>query len=369
VAGNIIQPLERLRDCAIAFGRRQYATRVPVEREDEIGVLAVTFNEMAESIDNQIKRIIQLQEWSRVVAANLERSLVIQKVVEAFAELGGVGRMSLMMLDEQTGLLQYIDGIGSRPNASSEDHLLAGRVLDGCKKIQVAAENGIGQGGPALALPLMADRKCFGAIILREKRNGRPFDESDETILETLAEITAVALKNAMLYDLAITDGLTRLFISRYFHQRLEEEIVRTRRTSLPLSLLMCDLDHFKRVNDTYGHQTGDAVLIAVARQAKSVFREVDIPCRYGGEEFAIILPNTDRAGAQVVAERFREAIAKHAFLTPTGEHRVTISIGVSAYRLGRTKDELIGEADKALYAAKEAGRNRVVIHEGGGEK
>jgi diguanylate cyclase (GGDEF)-like protein len=379
VARTITHPIERLRDGALEFGRKNYDARVPVTTHDEIGILSETFNEMASGIQNQIRKILQLQEWSREIAAELDRARVIEVVVKAFAELGGVGKMSLMLLNESTGLLEIVGGIGLNPDAASFVRLkvgegIAGKVVETGKVMRVermessseyksfSGEN-LARSGALLALPLVAKGRCFGVVNLHDKIDGGRFDESDESVLTTLAEIASVAFENSRLYDLAITDGLTRLFIVRYFHQRLDEEITRTRRTSQPLSLLMLDIDHFKTVNDTYGHQSGDTVLVGLARIIRKVFREVDIPCRYGGEEFAVILPNTDEAGAVIVAERFRQAVAANVFPLPQGEITVTVSVGLSAYRIGKLKEEMIREADAALYASKRQGRNRVTTY------
>ena len=202
--------------------------------------------------------------------------------------------------------------------------------------------------------------RVIGVVCLNDKIDGTPFNEHDRTILSTLASSAAVALENARLYEMAITDGLTGLFIHRYFQQRMDEEVARARRYGHKLSLLMLDIDHFKMCNDTYGHQTGDHVLVSLARVLKRNLREADIACRYGGEEFALILTDTDEAGAKVVAERIRADTESFEFQGPAGRLRITVSAGLSTYREGMVKDELISEADKALYAAKNAGRNRV---------
>lgn len=373
MAQKITRPIEHLTAGAVEFGKKKYETRVKVEARDEIGLLAETFNEMAASIDRQFKKISLLQEWSREVASELDQHRAIDTVVRAFADLGGVSKMSVMFYNEATSRIEIVGGVGLHPDAVTFLKLqigegIAGKVLETGKIMRVsnisqAHEYKSFSGetalrGSLIALPLIAKGKCFGVVNLHEKTDGTEFDSSDESILTTLAEIAAVAFENARLYDMAITDGLTRLFIVRYFHQRMGEEITRTHRTSRPLSLIMADIDHFKSINDTYGHQTGDAVLVALARVIRRVFREIDIPCRYGGEEFAIILPDTDKAGSLIVGERFREAVENFIFATNAGDLKVTISIGMATYTLGRTKDDLIHEADTALYASKRKGRN-----------
>lgn len=160
-------------------------------------------------------------------------------------------------------------------------------------------------------------------------------------------------------------DSVTDLYNHRGFQKKLEDEVSRSRRYNRPLSLLMIDLDHFKSLNDTYGHPIGDAILREVSELIKLVLRTNDIPGRYGGEEFSVILPETSLEGAQNVAERLRNIILYHLFNLPGG-HRAFISISVGVANIpidARDKDGLIEMADQALYFAKQNGRNRVSLH------
>jgi diguanylate cyclase (GGDEF)-like protein len=185
--------------------------------------------------------------------------------------------------------------------------------------------------------------------------------------LEHFTTAAAVALENATLYEklqqLAIMDGLTGAHNHRHFQESLRKEIARAERYCSPFSLLMLDLDNFKRFNDTLGHQAGDAVLIQVARVLKMNTRKVDTVARYGGEEFAVLLPGTDKAGAVALADRLREAVstspADVASDAPWG--RVTASVGVSTWgEDGGMGPALIRAADEALYLAKAEGRDCV---------
>jgi diguanylate cyclase (GGDEF)-like protein len=188
---------------------------------------------------------------------------------------------------------------------------------------------------------------------------------------EHLAEMEAL---NRRLEDISVRDALTGLYNRRYFAERLGNEHARSTRHSRPVALLMLDIDHFKRVNDTYGHQTGDDVLRAVSQILVNQTRTIDVVCRYGGEEFAALLPETPFDGALLLAERLREHVALMQFKprsqehsdnpAPPGPFECTISIGLAMLdrEVMPTPDSLVAAADAALYAAKHGGRNRVEI-------
>lgn len=164
------------------------------------------------------------------------------------------------------------------------------------------------------------------------------------------------------LREQVITDPLTELFNVRYFRSALDTELERTVRTTIPTSLMMVDLDHFKQVNDVWGHEVGNQVLKLTARLIKQVTRQLDIQCRYGGEEFVVILPSTTLLLASQVAERLRQKIAESEIFTEEQSFKVTASIGLSvrlAHEKG-TASDLIKAADDCLYQAKSAGRNQV---------
>jgi diguanylate cyclase (GGDEF)-like protein len=177
----------------------------------------------------------------------------------------------------------------------------------------------------------------------------------------------ALKKSNELLRELSYTDPLTRLHNRRYLMDALEKEFQRAGRRGRALSLALLDIDHFKPINDTYGHQQGDAVLTALATVIQGELRRYDIVARYGGEEFMILLPETSPAEGVAVAERLRASVAKMVFPPPLERLRVTVSLGVAVYPAERisTVDDLIREADAALYRAKNGGRNRVVAMAG----
>ncbi len=237
----------------------------------------------------------------------------------------------------------------------------------------------------------------IGAIQVLNKKSGS-FQAEDEALLTALASQAAVAIDNADLYqklhelnislerkveertselvranerlsvlnreleESAITDGLTQVFNRRYFMDRLRQEVKRAYRYGTPVSLLMFDIDHFKQVNDTFGHQAGDAVLIGVTQLIKARLRGTDLLARYGGEEFCLICAAMDQGEAAMLAERLREAIAGSRFEHGSKPITITVSIGIGSWKktLRDNHEELIRMADEALYRAKAEGRNRV---------
>ncbi len=176
----------------------------------------------------------------------------------------------------------------------------------------------------------------------------------------------ALAIHNAQLYALAVTDGLTQLYVRRYFDLRLDEEFSAAKRYGRVFSILLLDIDHFKRLNDTYGHQAGDLVLKQFAQLLKNNTRQADVCCRYGGEEMAVIMPETLLYDGAVLASKLCARIRDKRFLGPGKEPlSVTTSVGVAQYHEGlKHPEDVVQAADAALYRAKELGRNRVELAE-----
>lgn len=214
-----------------------------------------------------------------------------------------------------------------------------------------------------IIIPLSQQNRIIGIICLNVKDKDKFIKNMDMPFTTAFFNQISTSFNNARLYEQAITDGLTGLYIHRYFHLKLEEEFRKCKREGKSLSLIMTDIDFFKKVNDTYGHQIGDEVLRTVAGVLQKNVRGGDIVCRYGGEEMAIILPETDLSEAGIVAERLRTKIMELSFESEKGQFKITSSFGVSSYDAQlKNKDELIERADRCLYKAKEQGRNRVVL-------
>ena len=213
-----------------------------------------------------------------------------------------------------------------------------------------------------MCVPLIIFGEKLGVLALDSARKNA-FDHDDVQPLESVADICAAAIQNAHNFDrmkqLAYVDGLTGIHNRRYFEMRIVEELERAGRFQGRMSVIMVDIDHFKKMNDEFGHLLGDEMLRAVSSILKQQLRKMDMVCRYGGDEFAIVVPETTGESAMRVAEKLRRHVETHFF--PGVPRPVTISCGVADYPThGLTRDEVVAAADSALYQAKQAGRNHV---------
>ncbi|MDA8233869.1 MAG: sensor domain-containing diguanylate cyclase [Clostridia bacterium] len=221
-----------------------------------------------------------------------------------------------------------------------------------------------------LVVPLSADDRVIGVMVLgRKEVDG--FVESQMQLLTIMGSQAAVATAKALLYTkierMAITDGLTKIYNHRFFYQRMEEEVLRATRYGKIFSLIMMDIDFFKKFNDSYGHKAGDKALATVARILKETTRNVDLVARYGGEEFAVILPETDKNGAMVIGDRIRRVIKNTPFEIDPSKPMVgvTVSVGVAGFPEDADNyADLVERADKALYQAKHTGKNKVCAYD-----
>ncbi len=224
--------------------------------------------------------------------------------------------------------------------------------------------------GSVLIEGLTTKGRPSGAIAIAAAESNA-FPEREEKTFQMIARQANIVIDYARLYErtkrLSITDGLTKLYNHRFFQDALKREFSRCQRHQNPLSLALLDIDHFKRFNDTYGHQQGDVVLQDLARTLKGQVRSLDVVARYGGEEFAVIMPDATPEVALRVAERLRAAVENRPVEGPNGPLRVTISLGVASVPHGEIAAPagLIAAADRALYRAKERGRNRVACQDG----
>jgi diguanylate cyclase (GGDEF)-like protein len=232
-------------------------------------------------------------------------------------------------------------------------------VVDGAEPLVAGNPDPEGQ---QIELPLRAGAHLFGTLVLA----GPGFSVEDAEAAASFAGEAVIALENARLHQIverqAASDGLTGLANRRHCEAALDQELARAERFDVPVAFVLADLDDFKAINDRFGHPAGDAVLREFAATVRGAVREVDVAGRWGGEEFALVLPGTDLDGASMLAERVRTALEQRTILTPDGAPiRVTASFGVASAPPAAAASGLVGAADTALYEAKRSGKNRVV--------
>jgi diguanylate cyclase (GGDEF)-like protein len=321
-----------------------------------------------------------LNASARRFSASLQREELVEAVAretcKAIPEAEAVtlvhrstGRDSELVIDAYDRLRDKFSRHPMRPGEGAAGAVMkaaATRRIDDFAMSDVATDTPSHGMHSWLGVPLFMYGDCDGVIAVQSSRIGA-FKAEHQRLIESLALQIAASLQNAHLYELAMVDGLTGLFVRRYFDARIEEEIERSRRYGTPFSVIMLDVDDFKNLNDTYGHLVGDRVLRAIANVIKAQVRGVDTAARYGGEEMAVILPRTEMVGAYNLAERIREAIAELRVTTDDDPPRalgVTASLGISAFPESKAQDgvDLVRRADKALYRAKKTGKNRVEL-------
>jgi len=331
---SIVGALGRLADAAHSIAAGRLDERVSVHGRDEFAQLGRAFNQMASQLEGRLEDLEderrRLREanarFGDALASALDpeqlRRVIVESAVEGTQADGGV-----VIADDGS----YVE------------------------------TGDVGTGGERLEFELTSGRRSFGRLVLV----GRDFDEEERMTAASLAGQAVVALENARLHRMverqALVDGLTGLANRRQADEALASEIARTERLGGPVGLILADVDDFKAVNDRFGHPTGDIVLRDLAGTLRENVREIDTAARWGGEEFALILPGTDLEGAAQVAERIRAALAEREILSVDGAAlHVTASFGVATSNPTTTVQQLVEAADEALYRAKRAGKDRV---------
>jgi diguanylate cyclase (GGDEF)-like protein len=351
---TVTRPIHKLREAALAVMGGALETGVDIKGKDELAQLGEAFNTMT--------RGLREREGLKLTLA-LSETLKLEEVLERL--LDSLGRA--VRFDDAAVFIKTRDGKdltvsrGPRHKEEARHIILSSAHVN---KAIATRQPALDEGQKMLALPLIQRGVVIGVVCLESHQ---PYDQAITRLAFSLTQPAAMAVENARLFDeverLARLDGLTGTYNRRYFMELAQMQFDSARRFSQPLSALMLDFDDFKSVNDRHGHAVGDQVLRGLADRCRSALRSIDLLGRYGGEEFAILLPNTERhSGAAVLAERIRQRIDEAPVNTDAGPIHVTVSVGVASVD-DSTEDlgALLKRADLALYEAKQAGRNRVV--------
>jgi len=341
-------------------------------------------------LERKVHELQAFNEIGRPLAGTLDIHEVLALIMQKMSSVLRPDHWSLLLVDEQRKDLVFEIAVGEGAERLKSMRLpigegVAGSVAATAEPLLVpdvradprfAARFDDASGivtGSLLAVPLRSKGRVLGVIELVNPRGGHPFDEVDRRTLEALADYAAIAIDNARAYEriqeLTLRDEHTGLFNSRHLWRQLELEVERTARTGRPFSLVFVDLDHFKQVNDTHGHQAGSAVLLEVGELLRACIRTLDVPVRYGGDEFVVLLPETDRVQALGVAERIRAAMEEARFLRSSGlSLPLTASFGLATCPDdGDTAEKVVHAADTAMYRVKASTRNAVL--QAGGER
>lgn len=317
------------------------------------------------AVVRQMEHLSALREIGLAISASLDLDETLAAIVNVAQGALDVRRATIYVPDETRETFRPVIakyGGDLITQARLEEEVLPGRGTPLGKALSTRSVVLREDHGGMAYVPLIAKDEPLGVLLLEDRGDAAPMGAEDIPFFRQLGSQIAIAMHNAQLYALAVTDGLTKLYVRRYFDLRMQEEFALARRHGRPFSVLLFDIDHFKRFNDMHGHQTGDMVLREFANLLRENTRRSDVCCRYGGEEMTIILPETTGNEAARLAEKYCALIRNHAFAGAEGEAlSVTTSIGVAAYRNAyHSPSEMVRAADQALYRAKEQGRDRV---------
>ncbi|MGH9117174.1 MAG: GGDEF domain-containing protein [Acidimicrobiales bacterium] len=314
------------------------------ESVDRLGTVLASTHDRGTILDAAVQAVVSIARADKGVFWEVRGKAVIARLVS------GADRHLGLTLQRRSGLAGWV-----------AHHDLA-RLADGAQELNPAEP----AASTAMAIPVHSRGQVYGVLALYGRQGGAAFTEDDLVTVRLLVSQAEAAIENTFLHEeasrLSITDALTGVWNRRHFDLRLEEELERSARFLEPFGVLLLDVDSFKPINDVYGHPAGDFVLVELARRLQDVTRSVDVVARFGGEEFALVLPRTPLEDSRLVGEKIRTAVARQPFDALGQEVPVTVSVGVAAYPdSGVDPRTLLAAADEALYEAKATGKNRVV--------
>ncbi len=361
--------------------RLLFALEKAVDRRSQFEHLIQTTTEL----DQTTQELAYFIKVGNVLTSTLDTASIMNMIMEKTSELVKAEASSVLLLDEDTNELYFELVEGKKKNDIKRFRLKVGEGIAGWvalhgepvivedvatdPRFYAKIDDSLDfKTRSILCVPLRSKGKILGVLEVINRIDGEPFGEKDMNLLLMLVDQASIAIENSLLYkkatELAITDGLTQLYNFRYLHQTLDVEISRADRYDTEVSLVFLDLDYFKKINDRYGHMVGSQLLVDVGKILQGSVRPMDVVCRYGGDEFILVLPETGPQSALGTAERLRKTIEECTFYADTGEaFHLTASFGIAAYPSHvQDKNELIQLADQAMYRVKDANRNAVFM-------
>ena len=344
---------------------------IPVDSEDELGAVAASFNRLVEAQASSHMATLEARRFAAILSSHIELTPLIDAALGSLQSAGRFSASALCLVRDGDLTTVASNGISDATELATGDLVTRSyRTLDVVEldlPDEIRLDGGVVAFRPrsVVAYPLHIRMVPIGVIVLASTR---PINRDDQQLIRQLLPNFAVALNNALSHErlqrVAAIDTLTGLYNRRFGLERLSQEFSRSVRSKEPLGVVMFDIDHFKAVNDTYGHQTGDLVLKAVADSVKDVLREGDTLMRYGGEEFLAVLPGAGETDVRALGERIRRVVESTSIRYDQKEICVTISLGAVSFPSVNVTDldDLIRQADASMYDAKKSGRNRLTF-------
>lgn len=382
---KLTEPVIEIAEKANELSEGNLETRVKTGRNDELGFLAACFNIMARRIRNKVFELTALYRVSQIINTSSTYQQALDECLSHIVEIFKASRGSIMLLnDDRTKLsvesfrqagqidqetdsktvkgkieLDVGEGIAGEVVATSSPILCIDCAADDRFKNYDANSN-FKAPQTLVSVPLIVHNTCVGVLNLSDRSTSEAFNQEDMALLQAIASQMAMSIDNARLHELTITDDLTELYVAKYFHIRLEDEIKRAKRFSFPLTLVMFEADNFKNLLEQHSTRMGDAILYEIGKTLKDSVRATDIPCRSGPEEFAVILAHTNSEQALIFAERLRERIAGSPVTRGKEEAKISISLGLVEFtpECG-SPEQLIAQTGKALAKSKQNGGNQ----------
>jgi len=378
VRNDIKRPMDTLIDGMERFGEGELDISVDIETGDQFERLGEGFNHMAEGVFKREQRLMKHNAVAKLLMSTLDLSELLDQTLKVVVEVSEsqVGVVYLWDQSEEALVCQARYGTqhemaplkmgeGYPGRAAQDQEILIEPYVSGMSEATI--DNGFAKGEPEVVayIPLVYKERLLGVLVLGTVNQ---FKEDELQLIGYLADQISIVLDNAIMHhriqELSITDGLTGLYNRRYINERLEELWARASRHGEPLTVILADIDNFKSVNDTYGHDRGDEVIRRVADVYRDGTRQEDLVARYGGEEFLVVLANTETQDALVLAERIRQMAGEQEY--EWADRAITLSIGVATYPAASAAGyvELVRFADQAMYKAKLSGKDQVVVYD-----